>query len=562
VWFTKFRTPVSIDRRPVVADVPPLAAVTRSSLIVTPVVIPLAAIQSAIESAVPPTMSGKPDIPAPPGVTDAEIGWSLTREPFAITGGPQGLSLASSLSGSLRATGQFGPPGMGGPPGMAPPPGMGPPGMNGRPGNRGAPQGGFTGPPGFPPLPPGFPRPPGGFGPPGFGSPGAPPQGRQQAQTPQPPASQAPGQSGGPAEHRADFRGRLTLTARPNLLPQWRLEPNLSAQVVIDAASAQIMGMTLNLSNEMKPMIERLLNEQISRLQAQVASSDAIEQAVRAEWAKLCRSGPLGDGASGGPKLWLELRPTQALASQPRIDQSSLTFTLGVRAETRIVPSETKPDCAFPSQLEIVPQMDEGRINIDVPVDIPFTEISRLIEEQVKGKAFPVDESGAVKATIQSAKLGASGDRLLITLGIKIDESKSWFGLGAEATIYVWGRPRLDRDRRRLVFDDTALDIESEAAFGLLGLVARAATPSLQKTLAENAMIDLAPLVANARQNMEAAIAELRKNAEGMALDAKVVDVRLAGIQFDANTLRVIVEVDGTIRVEVTKLGPPVNGGR
>ena len=74
--------------------------------------------------------------------------------------------------------------------------------------------------------------------------------------------------------------------------------------------------------------------------------------------------------------------------------------------------------------------------------------------------------------------------------------------------------------------------------------------------------IDLAPLVANARQNMEAAIAEIRKNAEGMVLDAKVADVRLAGIQFDANTLRVIAEVDGTIRVEVTKLGPPVNGGR
>ena len=565
IWFLKLRSPTSVDRRPELTDVPPLAAVTRSSLIVTPVVFRLSTIQSAIETAVPPTMNGKPDIPAPPGVTNAEITWSVTREPFAMTGGPDGLTLTAALTGTLRATGQFGPPGMGppggmsGPPGM--PPGMGPPGM---PGLGGAP-GGFAGPPGFPPPPPGFPggppggfgQPPGGFGPPGMGSP---PGKRNDARSQ--PQQQAPVQPGSPTEQRADFRGRIVLTVRPNLLPQWRLEPNLSSQITVEGASAQIMGMTLNLSNEMKPMVERLINEQIARMQAQIGNSTAIEQAVRAQWAKMCRSVPLGGGVPGSANLWLELRPTQALASQPRIDQSGLTLTLGARLETRIVPSETKPDCAFPAQLEIVPQMDQGRVNIDVPIDMPFNEVSRLIEGQLKGKTFPVDEGGNVKATIQSVKLGASGDRLLITLGIKANESKSWFGLAADATIYLWGKPRLDREHRRLSFENVALDIESEAAFGILGFVARAAVPDLQKTLAENAVIDLSPLVTNARQNIEAAVADFRQNAQGVVLDASVDDLRLAGIQFDANTLRVIAEADGAIRVEVTKLGPPGDGGR
>ena len=38
--------------------------------------------------------------------------------------------------------------------------------------------------------------------------------------------------------------------------------------------------------------------------------------------------------------------------------------------------------------------------------------------------------------------------------------------------------------------------------------------------------------------------------------------MRLAGLQFDANTVRAITEAEGTIRVEVTKLEPPVNGSR
>src|SRR5690242_13026782 len=76
VWFLKFRAPTAVDRPPVVTDVPPLPPVTRSSLIVTPVVIPVAVIQAAIETAIPPTMSGKPDIPAPPGISGAEITWT------------------------------------------------------------------------------------------------------------------------------------------------------------------------------------------------------------------------------------------------------------------------------------------------------------------------------------------------------------------------------------------------------------------------------------------------------------------------------------------------------
>ena len=101
---------------------------------------------------------------------------------------------------------------------------------------------------------------------------------------------------------------------------------------------------------------------------------------------------------------------------------------------------------------------------------------------------------------------------------------------------------------------DIALDVESEAAFGLLGAAARAAVPYLQQALAENAVVDLMPFAANARQSIERAIADFRKNADGVNVEAAVTGLRLAGIEFDAKTLRVIAEADGTVRVTVTKL--------
>jgi hypothetical protein len=62
----------------------------------------------------------------------------------------------------------------------------------------------------------------------------------------------------------------------------------------------------------------------------------------------------------------------------------------GVTTATRVVPGETKPDCPFPSQVELVPQVEQGRVNIGMPIDIPFPEVSRLLETRLKGKTFSV----------------------------------------------------------------------------------------------------------------------------------------------------------------------------
>ena len=83
---------------------------------------------------------------------------------------------------------------------------------------------------------------------------------------------------------------------------------------------------------------------------------------------------------------------------------------------------------------------------------------------------------------------------------------------------------------------------------------ARAAVPYLEQALTENAVVDLVPLAANARKSIEGAIADFRKSADGVNVDAAVTDLRLVDIEFDAKTLRVIAEADGTVKVAVTKL--------
>ena len=180
--------------------------------------------------------------------------------------------------------------------------------------------------------------------------------------------------------------------------------------------------------------------------------------------------------------------------------------------------------------------------------DVPFTELNRILEAQLKGKTFPDDPNAPMHATVQQATLAASGDRLLLSLKVRATEKKSWFGLGADADVHVWGKPALDTARQMLRLTDITLDVDSESAFGLAGAAARAAIPYVQETLAEKAVLDLKPFAASAKQSIEAAIAGFQKQTDAVKAETAVTGIRLTGIEFDAKTLRVIAEVDGTER--------------
>src|SRR5271165_6537030 len=296
------------DRRPALVTVPPLAPVTRSSTIVTPVAIALTAIRDALEGKAPPDLSGKADIPSLPFLTDVDIGWAVSRGPFMVSPRREGLAISTALTGSLRAGGQLDNAGSG---------------LLGSPGGLQDLLGSLL----------------------GGNSP--PPDKKDQSQR--------------TLDQRGDIRGSVTLITSPVLLPQWRIEPNLTSEVTIDDASLSLMGMKLSVPDAVKPLLESTVNEQVSSLQTWLRDDPFVELAAQQEWAKMCRSISLGATAPGMPNLWLEVRPTRAFAAQPGLEQTAVILTIGVQAETRIVPNETKPDCPFPAQLEIVPQMEQGR---------------------------------------------------------------------------------------------------------------------------------------------------------------------------------------------------------
>jgi len=484
-------------------ELPPLPPASSATYVMAPVSIALSALRDAADRAAPRNFAGKADNPVAQVLQNADIGWTASRGPIAATGAQDVLSLTTPLTGKINVTGSLSSKATGA--------------VNDA-------IGGLLG-------------------------------------------ANAAKQIGSinikAVNANAEIKGLVTITSRPKLAAAWRVEPNLSAQVTLGDTSVVVAGAKVNLPSEIKPMIDKTVGEQLNAVGQRIRTDPTLERNARAQWAKACRSVPLqgtaqGTGQDSGPTaslpaLWLEFKPTRALAAQPRIDGSTVTVTIGIEAETRITPTETKPDCPFPDKITIVPPTPGG-VSIAVPIDLPFANLNKIIEAQVAGKTYPEDGSGAAEVTVKHATIAPAGERLLISLDVHAREKKSFFGFGADATIHIWGRPLLDQTQQTLRLTDVELAVESEAAFGLLGAAARAVVPSLQRALLQKMTVDLKPFASNAQSRIAEVIAGLQKSDDGIKVTADINAIRLADIAYDARTLRVITEAQGAITAVVTRL--------
>ena len=483
------------NTRPALAELPPLPPASRSSVIIAPITVSLAAIRGVAERNTPHDFAGKATNPVSRVLQNADIGWTATRGPIRATGADDTMSLITPITGRLNVTGSL---------------------SSKATGAVGEALGSLLG-------------------------------------------ANAAKQIGSinikQLNASAEIKGNVVVTSRPRLAATWHLEPNFGAQVNLGDTNVLVAGAKVNVPAQIKPVIDKTVGEQLNAIGDRIRNDTTLLKNAKAQWEKACRSLPLqGAGSTASlPALWLEVKPTRAIAAQPRVDALAVTLTIGIEAETRITPQPTKPDCPFPDKINIVPPT-QGGVAIAVPIDLPFADVDKIIAAQLVGHTFPEDGSGPAEVYVKSANLAASGERLLISLNVKAREKKSLFSLGAEATIHIWGVPVLDQEQQVLRLVNVQLAVESEAAFGLLGAAARAVVPHLQQAIYQKATIDLKPFAKNARQKIAQAISDFQKDEDGVHIDADITNLRLADIAFDSKTLRVIAEAAGEINVSVTKL--------
>src|SRR5258708_8358310 len=270
---------------PVLVELPPLPPTPRSSVVMAPVAIALSAIRDAADHAAQRTFTGKAENPVSQILQNADIGWTAWRGAITATGGQDVLSLSTPITGTLNVTGSLSAKATGA---------------------VGDAIGGLLG---------------GDIG------------------------KRIGGINIKNLNASAEIKGNVSITARPKIAAAWRIEPNLAAQVNLGDTSLTVAGARVNVPAQVKPLIDKQVTDQLAAVHARMRNDPAFENSARAQWAKASRSIPLqGTGATSVPPLWLELRPTRAIAAQPRVDASAFTLSLGIDGATPVTRLYTRPN--------------------------------------------------------------------------------------------------------------------------------------------------------------------------------------------------------------------------
>lgn len=221
-WALDYFLPES-ETKQVLAKVPappPLPPIARASQVIAPVAIPLTLIRQSLDNTTPRDLTGKNDNPVSSLLSKADIGISIARGPMGVAGKPNEITVTTPLNGTLSITGQ----------------------LATQAGNLAGTITGLLG---------------------------------------QSLGRDVGNVAGNALNQRAEIRGQVVVRSKPGITANWRLEPNLAAQLSLSDSAISLAGIKINMASEARAFIDNAVNEQIGNLQNRVRNDPFIEQAAR-----------------------------------------------------------------------------------------------------------------------------------------------------------------------------------------------------------------------------------------------------------------------------------------
>src|SRR5271156_689871 len=98
-------TPALQQDRPVLVAMPPLQPLTGTSVVLAPAAVALSAIREALDAHAPRNLSGKPQNPLSKVMSDAQLNFTMARGPLNVSGQPGVLTVTTPLTGTFEALG-------------------------------------------------------------------------------------------------------------------------------------------------------------------------------------------------------------------------------------------------------------------------------------------------------------------------------------------------------------------------------------------------------------------------------------------------------------------------
>ncbi len=354
------------------------------------------------------------------------------------------------------------------------------------------------------------------------------------------------GASDVPFRVHAKASATLTAVLRPAVAPDWRILPNVTAQVDVQRAEVPVAGLArVDVRPTVRAALQRKVDEQLARLRQRLAQDQRLHRLAGSAWAALHRVQQVTDD----PRSWLVVTPVGIAATPIRVDSVAIRMGLEVTAETRLVIADAPPANA-PGPLPALATTGRkpGYLEVNTRASASWDRLNRALATRLADRRLA--GADGTRIGIRRAEITPWGEGVLLTLDLDARRDP-WYR--ASGRVYLTGRPRLDAATQVLHFDD--LDFVLETRHALASAARWLMASTILDQITQSASLDLAPHIQRAKAEAAEAIERyVRDGPDNVTLTAQLHDINVTELAVTEHDLQIGLNARADVRAEITSL--------
>jgi hypothetical protein len=327
-----------------------------------------------------------------------------------------------------------------------------------------------------------------------------------------------------PVEETVDFSGWVRGTASPAITPDWRPDPQPTAQLDLGRAELRILDVfSVRVVSFLESRLNPILNQELRQASTRLQENLGLRRRAETAWRDL----HVTRRAALDEDVWIRFQPTRISLAPITEGVNALRTGLGITGRIALSLGQ-KPSPSPPTPLPplVLNGPRTGGFEMEVPVVASGEDLARVAGRALQGLRFRTSRTR--QGVIDAASLKAEADRLVLALDFHTE------GRGAhKGRVILRGRPVFDTASKSLRLADLQYDLEK----GDLGLrlLDRLNRNELRERLEKSARLDLAPVLASAEQETAQAIRDLFPT--GFQGEVKVEPLQILGVGVAGGTV-------------------------
>ncbi len=332
----------------------------------------------------------------------------------------------------------------------------------------------------------------------------------------------------------------ITLHTALSWDPSWRLRSSTRLLPVNYAKPCEVTWLGIDVTRRfVAPVVEKQLGDAAKIIDKNVPALTNIRPQAEQIWTALQTPYELA------PRTWLVLEPTDVALSPITGANSTVTTTLSLHANTRVVfgakPATTRKPLP---PLKSAPSTGPASVRVPFDLELPYDEASKLATRDYGNRTMQVNGRALTITSLRIAP--APNNRVLIEAMIDYRGGRL---RNYKGPIFLEGTPRFDPVTQTIVVPDLEYSLDPKRR-GLFARIAeRAAHDTIRTRLREAARFPLATQIAEVRSELARALT--RPLGPGVLLKGRADAIEPQSVTPRADVIAVRVVARGAAEITI-----------